>query len=209
MRKILGACSFALLVAFATAPAMSGEYTIGPVAANGGSGGVCNNCNNGNGGRHGHHGHHGGGGHHGNRRIEGNTAYYNCSCNGSYKYPVPPLYTYHWVGQFSAPRMTDYHSPWRFPPLKPYTEETSVMEAPAPLFPAKPDWQDPAPVISAPPTTIPEPPLVPALPGETAPIRPAEERPATRPASIERIPASRQALTGAEAVSVAYDRFYR
>ena len=102
--------------------------------------------------------------------------------------------------------MTDYHSPWRFPPLRPYTEETAADEAPAPLFPAKPDWQDPAPVIpTTPPATIPEPPLTPSVPGETAPIRPAEER----PASIERIPASRQALIGAEAVSVAYDRFYR
>ncbi len=47
----------------------------------------------------------------------------NCSCNGSYKFPVPPLYTYHWPGRFSLQLMTDYQSPWRFPPLKPYTEE--------------------------------------------------------------------------------------
>ncbi len=47
----------------------------------------------------------------------------NCNCNGSYKFPVPPLYTYHWPGLYSAELMTDYHSPWRFPPLKPYTDE--------------------------------------------------------------------------------------
>ena len=49
--------------------------------------------------------------------------YSNCGCNGSYKFPVPPLYTYHWPGMYSAQLMTEYHSPWRFPPLKPYTDE--------------------------------------------------------------------------------------
>src|SRR4051794_14249312 len=47
----------------------------------------------------------------------------NCGCNGSYKFPVPPLYTYHWPGMYAAQLMTDYHSPWRFPPLKPYVDE--------------------------------------------------------------------------------------
>jgi hypothetical protein len=56
-------------------------------------------------------------------RYEGLEAGFNCGCNGSYKFPVPPLYTYHWPGMWSAQLMTDYHSPWRFPPLKPYTEE--------------------------------------------------------------------------------------
>src|SRR5262249_42143054 len=57
----------------------------------------------------------------------GNQAqsYFNCGCNGSYKFPVPPLYTYHWPGMYSAELMTDYHSPWRFPPLKPYTDEAA------------------------------------------------------------------------------------
>ena len=64
-------------------------------------------------------------GHHRNKgpRYEGLEAGFNCGCNGSYKYPVPPLYTYHWPGMWSAQLMTDYHSPWRFPPLKPYTDE--------------------------------------------------------------------------------------
>jgi hypothetical protein len=64
-------------------------------------------------------------GHHRNKgpRYEGLEAGFNCGCNGSYKFPVPPLYTYHWPGMLSAQLMTEYHSPWRFPPLKPYTDE--------------------------------------------------------------------------------------
>ncbi|MCG8587509.1 MAG: hypothetical protein MI757_22610 [Pirellulales bacterium] len=51
------------------------------------------------------------------------AANFNCGCNGSYKFPVPPLSTYHWPGMYSIQLMTDYHSPWRFPPLRPYTDE--------------------------------------------------------------------------------------
>ena len=51
---------------------------------------------------------------------------FSCGCRGSYKHPVPPLYTYHWPGMYSAERMTDYVSPWRFPPLKPYTDELGI-----------------------------------------------------------------------------------
>jgi hypothetical protein len=51
---------------------------------------------------------------------------FNCGCNGSYKFPVPPLYTYHWPGMYQAVLMTDYHSPWRFPPLRPYVDEVPV-----------------------------------------------------------------------------------
>ena len=47
----------------------------------------------------------------------------NCNCNGSYKFPVPPLYTYQWPGRYSQQLMTDYQSPWRFPPLRPYVDE--------------------------------------------------------------------------------------
>lgn len=56
-------------------------------------------------------------------RYEGREPGFNCGCNGSYKFPVPPLYTYHWPGMYSSQLMTDYHSPWRFPPLKPYVDE--------------------------------------------------------------------------------------
>jgi hypothetical protein len=63
-------------------------------------------------------------GHHRNRRNA--ELGFNCGCNGSYKYPVPPLYTYHWPGMYSAQLMTEYHSPWRFPPLKPYTDEAPL-----------------------------------------------------------------------------------
>lgn len=54
--------------------------------------------------------------------------WFNCNCNGSYKFPVPPLYTYHWPGMYSMQRMTDYHSPWRFPAIKPYEDETPVRD---------------------------------------------------------------------------------
>jgi hypothetical protein len=61
-------------------------------------------------------------------RYEGLDPFFNCGCNGSYKFPVPPLYTYHWPGMYSAQLMTDYHSPWRFPPLKPYSDEVPAVE---------------------------------------------------------------------------------
>lgn len=53
----------------------------------------------------------------------------NCECSGQYNYPVPPQYTYHWPGMFKQTAMTDYHSPWRFPPIKPYYDEPSPGEA--------------------------------------------------------------------------------
>jgi hypothetical protein len=53
---------------------------------------------------------------------------FHCGCNGSYKFPVPPLSTYHWPGMYSHQLMTDYHSPWRFPPLKPYVDEVPLGE---------------------------------------------------------------------------------
>jgi hypothetical protein len=62
------------------------------------------------------------------QRYEGLDAAFNCGCNGSYKFPVPPLYTYHWPGMYSAQLMTEYHSPWRFPPLKPYADEVPPVE---------------------------------------------------------------------------------
>ncbi|MDA7951844.1 MAG: hypothetical protein MPJ24_10195 [Pirellulaceae bacterium] len=63
-----------------------------------------------------------------NRRdAEGLDPFFNCNCQGSYKFPVPPLYTYHWIGIYSQRQMTDYHSPWRFPPLRPYTKELNIL----------------------------------------------------------------------------------
>jgi hypothetical protein len=65
--------------------------------------------------------------------IEGLDRFANCGCNGSYNYPVPPLYTYHWPGMYKQVRMTDYHSPWRFPPLRKYEDEPlPTIEIPAP-----------------------------------------------------------------------------
>lgn len=43
---------------------------------------------------------------------------FNCQCRGSYKFPAPPQYTYHWPGMYSQQTMTEYASPFRFPPLK-------------------------------------------------------------------------------------------
>jgi hypothetical protein len=64
--------------------------------------------------------------------IDGLDRFANCACNGSYNYPVPPLYTYHWPGMYKQVRMTDYHSPWRFPPLKRYEDEPlPTIETPA------------------------------------------------------------------------------
>ena len=70
----------------------------------------------------------GGHGHGHHKYYEGRSAHFNCGCNGSYKFPVPPLYTYHWPGMWSHQLMTDYHSPWRFPPLKPYVDEPLPVE---------------------------------------------------------------------------------
>jgi len=79
-------------------------------------------------GRHHHHHHQ----HklHQYKHLEGRDPSYNCGCSGSYKFPVPPQYTYHWPGMYSQRLMTDYHSPWRFPPLRPYVDEPKA-EAPA------------------------------------------------------------------------------
>jgi len=79
---------------------------------------ACSACDECNSGRHGLHGGNGNG-----RRNSRSGDWGNCNCNGSYKFPVPPLYTYHWPGRYSQQLMTDYHSPWRYPPLKPYTDE--------------------------------------------------------------------------------------
>jgi len=48
---------------------------------------------------------------------------FNCGCRGSYKFPVPPQYTYHWPGMYSQPYMTAYSSPWRFPSLRLYQNQ--------------------------------------------------------------------------------------
>jgi hypothetical protein len=90
----------------------------------------CNSCDPcGGHGLFGGDGHgHGHGNGHFHKYYEGRSAHFNCGCNGSYKFPVPPLYTYHWPGMWSHQLMTDYHSPWRFPPLKPYVDEPLPVE---------------------------------------------------------------------------------
>jgi hypothetical protein len=46
------------------------------------------------------------------------VGYFNCQCRGSYKFPVPPQYTYFWPGMYSQQTMTEYNDPYRFPRLK-------------------------------------------------------------------------------------------
>lgn len=76
------------------------------------------------------------------KHLEGRDPSYNCGCSGSYKFPVPPQYTYHWPGLYSQRLMTDYHSPWRFPPIKPYSDEPAAE--PVNVEPAKPEADKPA-----------------------------------------------------------------
>lgn len=112
--------------------------------------------------------------------VEGTDPNFNCGCNGSYKYPVPPLYTYFWRGMYSHQLMTDYHIPYRFPPLRPYVDENLPPEL-DPYAPREPGIAPPAPL------TVP-----PAAPLDAAPIPPAEEgvapiryRAALRPGQVE------------------------
>lgn len=83
----------------------------------------CDPCGGYGGFGHGGHGHR-----HHHQVFEGQQAHFNCGCNGSYKFPVPPLYTYHWPGMWSQQLMTDYHSPWRFPAIKAYVDEAQPVE---------------------------------------------------------------------------------
>lgn len=82
--------------------------------------------------------------------IDGLDRFANCGCNGSYNYPVPPLYTLHWPGMYKQVRMTDYHSPWRFPARKRYEEEPlPTIEVPAPKAAAGPRLLRPASLEAA------------------------------------------------------------
>jgi hypothetical protein len=71
----------------------------------------------------------------GGDNIDGLDPHFNCGCRGSYNYPVPPQYTYHWPGMYKQNLMTDYTSPWRFPPLKAYVDEQPLPAAEAMLVP--------------------------------------------------------------------------
>ncbi len=74
---------------------------------------------------------------------------FNCCCRGSYKFPVPSQYTYHWPGMYSLQTMSEYRSPYRFPPLEPpkaaaqpvedeATEDFPVQQATAHVSPVPP-----------------------------------------------------------------------
>lgn len=76
---------------------------------------------------------------------------FNCSCNGSYKYPVPPLYTYHWPGMYSHQLMTNYHSPWRFPAIRPFRDERPIQATQKPNEMRQAAFLAPLPTETAPP----------------------------------------------------------
>lgn len=134
MRKLLLSAGLAMCVALAGSNARAGDCDCGAADCTDEACTTCDDNACGGCGLFKHHGglfgHHGCGcglfGKHCRNRIEGRDPWFNCGCNGSYKFPVPPLYTYHWPGMNSHNLMTDYHSPWRFPPLKPYTDEPEM-----------------------------------------------------------------------------------
>lgn len=43
---------------------------------------------------------------------------FNCGCRGSYKFPVPPRFTFHWPGMYAQQTMTGHWSPYFYPSLK-------------------------------------------------------------------------------------------
>lgn len=45
-------------------------------------------------------------------------ACFNCACQGSYKFPVPPQSTYFWPGMYSQKTAVDYNMPYRYPMLE-------------------------------------------------------------------------------------------
>ena len=69
--------------------------------------------------------------------INRSGAYAGCTCHGSYKFPVPPQYTYHWPGMYAQKTMTEYNSPYRFPALK--SPETAFHQEKEEEEPADPN----------------------------------------------------------------------
>ena len=132
MRSVCFLAAIAGVLALSSLAATSAVRAEGLLSAVAGHGGTCG-CDDCGGECDGGCGSNCGGKRHGllgrlhhHRRIDGTDKAFNCGCNGSYKFPVPPLYTYHWPGMYSHQLMTDYHSPWRFPPIRPYVDEPMV-----------------------------------------------------------------------------------
>ncbi|MBN1910068.1 MAG: hypothetical protein JW818_10040 [Pirellulales bacterium] len=63
------------------------------------------------------------------------VGYFNCRCRGSYKFPVPPRFTYHWPGMYSQQTMTEHLSRWQNPPFLPAEgyDIHSMAQRPRPL----------------------------------------------------------------------------
>lgn len=84
---------------------------------------------------------------HVNRKAQ--IGYFNCNCRGSYKFPVPPQYTYFWPGMYSQQTMTEYASPWRFPPLKPLPDDLAAKQSDVPrLIVTVEGLKKPKPVVA-------------------------------------------------------------
>ncbi|HUE72315.1 MAG TPA: hypothetical protein VMP01_15630 [Pirellulaceae bacterium] len=121
MRTMLPWAAIAIVLASATFAQAGGGCAVAAPAC-----GVHDNacgagCGRGGCGLFGRHG--------GGSGIGGLDRHFNCGCRGSYNYPVPPQYTYHWPGMYKQNLMTDYTSPWRFPPLKAYVDEVPAQPA--------------------------------------------------------------------------------
>jgi hypothetical protein len=83
---------------------------------------------------------------------------FNCRCRGSYKFPVPPLYTYFWPGIYSQKTMTAYVSPWRYPPLAPpetVEDSSGALSRPPAAHPVRVTGA--AAKVAAKPRTTPQP----------------------------------------------------
>ena len=77
--------------------------------------GYCDECDACNCGRHHHHG--------GLCQRWNQDAGFNCGCNGSCNLPLSRRFIPITGRTYSQVLMTDYHSPWRFPAIKPYVDE--------------------------------------------------------------------------------------
>ncbi|MBX7073702.1 MAG: hypothetical protein K1X71_11200 [Pirellulales bacterium] len=119
--------------------------------------------------------------------VQHEVGSFNCGCNGSYKFPVPPLYTYHWPGMYSQELMTDYHYPWRFLPLKPYTDEFPRPGEPGKLAGAAPaiSMTPPATSVRVVSATVESAPAVATPMAIEAPRMPGEPEPTSK--KLERL----------------------
>ena len=101
MKKVYAMVALGIMICLGTGPAMAQEIVYPPVG--------CGHCA---------------------ARIAP-AEWFNCCRGGSYKFPVPPQYTYHWPGIYSQQSMTRYASPFRFPPLEQPKPRPAVLKGEA------------------------------------------------------------------------------